>query len=81
MSSHYNKEGIGWIEWFIYENNYGDKVWNDIPVYGKNEDGETIIVDKEDNYGAHDEDGNPICYSIPTLWHYVETNNKKGKYE
>ena len=22
---HYEKEGIDWINWFIYDNNYGDK--------------------------------------------------------
>jgi hypothetical protein len=79
MSSYYDKDGIDWINWFIHENNYGDKVWNDIPVYGKNQDGETIIIDRGDGYGAHDEDGNPICYSIRTLWRYLEINCKKRK--
>ena len=79
MKTHYNKEGIGWIEWFIYESDYGNKIWSNIPTYGKNQDGEKITVDMEDGYGAHDEDGNPICYSIQSLWEYLENNHLKNK--
>jgi hypothetical protein len=25
IESHYEKEGVEWIEWFVFENDYGDK--------------------------------------------------------
>lgn len=25
IASHYNEEGVEWINWFIYENNYGKR--------------------------------------------------------
>jgi hypothetical protein len=25
LNSHYKKEGVEWVEWFIFENDFGDK--------------------------------------------------------
>jgi hypothetical protein len=30
----------------------------------------------DDEYGAHDKDGNPICYSIESLWEFLEKIKK-----
>jgi hypothetical protein len=31
----------------------------------------------ETQYGASDENGNPICYSIKSTWQFLEKNYKK----
>lgn len=49
----YDENGIDWINWFIYESDYGQK------------DGITA-----------DLNGEPICYSIESLWEYVEKHYK-----
>jgi hypothetical protein len=67
----FHKEGVEWIHWFIYENEYGQKDWSITPTY----DSEGNLVNREDKYGAHDENGNPICYSYETLYKYLEQNN------
>jgi hypothetical protein len=65
--SHYDKNGLDWVEWFIYKFEYGEKVW-------KTKEGHAVLVDvdKNDGYGTHDENGNPICYDYKSLWEYLE---------
>ena len=77
FSSHYNKEGMDWIEWFISENNYGNKIW-DGPIYIEGEDGSLKKIEREegDYTGAKDADGNPIFYSFESAWEYLETHCK-----
>lgn len=76
----YGEEGYDWWAWFCYESDYGTKYWGGKPVYKKNEDGELeLITDypKEHNWGASDENGNPICHSFLSTWEYLEANHKK----
>jgi hypothetical protein len=80
IKSHYGDEGWEWVNWFIYESNWGEIDFSEHTTYRINEDGESEIVDKGENskYGAFDGDGNPICYSFETLWEYLEKEfNKK----
>ena len=79
IASHYNEEGIDWIEWFIYESDYGEKDWSDRPVYVINEEREVEKTKNESKYGAHDVDGTPICYDIESLYEYIEANHKVKK--
>jgi hypothetical protein len=69
FNSHYTKEGVEWIEWFIYEADYGMKDFSSSPSYEKNEDGEV-------RWGARDEDGTPICYSYESLYEYIQQYKK-----
>lgn len=81
----YGDEGYDWYSWFCYENEYGNKDWSKAPCYKKNDKGdlEKIYDTGEDRFGAYDEKGNPICYSVYTLWEFLEENhlveNKKNK--
>lgn len=65
FGTHYDEDGVEWINWFMYESDYGQKDWS------KYDDSESKSI-----YGARDKDGNPICYSYETLWEYVEANHK-----
>jgi hypothetical protein len=69
--------------WFIYEFDYGEKDWSKVPLYTTDKDGHAMLVpDSENNqYGAHDENGNPICYDYKSLWKYLEKECKKKKKE
>ncbi len=70
----YNKEGIDWIDWFIFESEYGHKVWGEGPTINQNSE---IVDPKEhDGFGAHDKDGNPIAYSYESLWELLEKDYK-----
>lgn len=75
----YGEEGYDWFSWFCYENEFGQKDWSTAPSYKIKEDGTQELIHKEgeDRYGAHDEEGNPICYSFETLYEYLESNYKK----
>jgi hypothetical protein len=73
----YGKDGLGWFEWFCYENEFGERDWSKTPGY-KEVDGKIIRVHEagEFRHGAHDEEGNPICHSIISTWEYLENNFK-----
>jgi hypothetical protein len=71
LSSHYTDEGVDWINWFIYDNEYGQKDWSRLPTYDLGT-GELIEKDPMDSYGAKDENGNPICFSFETTYEYVK---------
>ena len=70
----YGEEGLDWVNWFIYESEYGQKDWSTAPLYSG--EGKIIKEAGEVRYGAYDENGNPICYSYESLWEYLETNHK-----
>jgi hypothetical protein len=57
----YGEGGYEWYSWFCYENEYGHKDWG--------------LKNGEIQHGAIDENNNPICYSIESLWEYLETNH------
>jgi hypothetical protein len=72
LNLQFTEEGVDWINWFIYENDWGQKDWSGVKVFdyqtGK-------LIEKKDPinaYGARDENGNPICYSFETTWEYVK---------
>ena len=61
----YTKEGIEWIEWFLFEADSGKKDFN------KNrKEGEPHC------WGATNKDGNPIAYSYESLWKLLEKEYK-----
>ena len=62
----YNEKGIDWIDWFIFENEYGNKVWGD----GTSKEVES------DGFGARDKDGNSIAHSYQSLWELLEKDYK-----
>jgi hypothetical protein len=78
--SHYDKNGLDWVEWFIYEFDYGEKDWSKVPLYTTDKDGHAVLVpdSENDRYGAHDEKGNPICYDYKSLWKYLEKECTKN---
>lgn len=82
FTNEYGEDGWEWVSWFIFESDYGQKDWSSSPTYRTNEDGkiEKIHDKGEVRFGAHDENGNPICYSYESLWEYLEKNhsNKNG---
>jgi hypothetical protein len=80
LESHYTEEGIEWIYWFMYENEWGQKDWSKFPTYDK-ETLKLIEKDPSDSYGAKDEKGNPICYSFQSTWEFVKQYLKQTKDE
>lgn len=74
----YGEEGYEWFSWFCYESDFGKKDWSQHDCYGY-QDGKFIKIREkgETQYGATDENGNPICYSIQSTWEYLEKNHKK----
>jgi hypothetical protein len=78
FESHYTKEGIEWIEWFIFEGDWGQKDFSRNQAYIQNEDGSTSVKYEEDEvrWGATDGDGNPIAYSFESLWELLERDYK-----
>jgi len=76
LESHYSEQGVDWVTWFIFESDWGEKNWEDTPVYRKNENGVLELVNDPNHHGASDENGNPICYDIKSLWEYIEENHK-----
>lgn len=70
----YGTEGLEWFTWFCYEADFGRKDWSKSDTYIKNDDGTMTNVRSagEDQHGAIDSDGNPICYDWKSLWEYLE---------
>jgi hypothetical protein len=79
IKSHYGKEGLDWVTWFIYESDWGEKDWSKSPAYKLNSDGtsELLYEKGEVRFGAYDKNNNPICYSYESLWEYLEKKCKK----
>jgi hypothetical protein len=76
LNSHYTKEGVEWVEWFIFENDYGQKDWSSIPKFNEETGKVEIIDDPAQAYGAKDENGNIICYSYESLWEFIKQYKK-----
>jgi len=78
MESHYNEQGVDWVNWFIFENDFGEKDWSKYKTINKKPEDifKSINGGKEDIHGAQDEEGNPIFYSIKSTWEYLEKHNK-----
>jgi len=76
IKSHYNDIGAEWVEWFIFENDWGTKDWTRYPTYDM-KTGNRI----EGIHGAIDADGNPIAYSYETLYELLEKDYKLQKNE
>jgi hypothetical protein len=71
LKNEYNKEGVDWISWFIFENDFGKKDWSISKII--NEDKKT----KKSKYGAFNEKGKPIFYSMKNTWKILEKEYKK----
>jgi hypothetical protein len=71
LRTHFTEEGVDWIVWFVFENEYGQKDWSKIKSF-KFENGKSVENDLNSKYGARDENGNPICYSFESTWEYVK---------
>ena len=35
MESHYNEQGVDWVNWFIFENDFGEKDWTKYKTINK----------------------------------------------
>ena len=75
IESHYGEEGVDWVNWFIYESDWGEKDWSTTDCY--NHKGDLIHKKGEFRYGATDENGNPICHSIESLYKHLENEIQK----
>jgi len=64
FESHYTPTGIEWIEWFILDAEWGQK------DFSKDKQPD------EPKWGARDGDGNPIAYSVESLWELLEKDYK-----
>lgn len=78
FESHYTKEGIEWISWFVFEAEYGTHDFSKVSAYVQKEDGTYEIIHEKDKikWGATDKDGNPIAYSFESLWELLEKEYK-----
>jgi hypothetical protein len=52
LDSTYTDEGVDWIFWFMFENDFGEK-----------------DLDASEN-------GEKICYDLPSLWEYIKQYKK-----
>jgi hypothetical protein len=77
----YGEDGLEWYSWFCCESEYGQRDWSKTDSYKVDDNGNMVIEHKagEVRFGAHDENGNPICYSIESLWQYLEANHLKSR--
>jgi hypothetical protein len=74
FESHYTKAGIEWIDWFIFDANWGHRDFSKSPTYKTDENGDVEMISQagEVRWGATDADGNPIAYSFESLWELLE---------
>jgi hypothetical protein len=70
LKSNYDDEGLDWVMWFIWENKYGKKDWNDL----KNPE-EKIPL----GHGAFTKKEKPIFYSMKSTWERLEKKHKLNK--
>lgn len=55
MEELWGKEGKEWVDWFMYENDFGKKEWRE----------------GEPGIGAYNENKDPICFDIPSLFEEI----------
>lgn len=80
LSSHYTEEGVDWINWFMFESDWGTRDWSRLPVYDTS--GKLIHeADPMKAYGAKDENDNPICFSFESTYEYTKQYLKNKKDE
>jgi len=79
LNSHFDDEGVEWIHWFIYDNDWGTKDWSIYKTF--NSQGEVTNDDPMQAYGAKDQDGNPLCYSFESTWDLVKEHLKVKDHE
>ena len=79
LNSHFDEQGVEWIHWFIYENDWGTKDWSIYKTF--NSQGEVTDDDPMKAYGAKDQDGNPICHSFESTWEIVKEHLKVKDHE
>jgi hypothetical protein len=71
LESVYNEDGIDWLSWFMFENDFGKKDWSKTKFI--EEDKKT----KKHKYGAFNKKGKPIFYSLKNTWKLLEKEYKK----
>jgi hypothetical protein len=78
FESHYTKEGIEWIDWFVFEADWGQKDFSKSPTYVEDLNGDFTKQDPTDEpkWGANDGAGTPIAYSFESLWELLEKDYK-----
>jgi hypothetical protein len=76
LNSHFDEDGVEWIHWFMYENDWGEKDWSNLKVFDSQ--GKLTERDPMEAYGAKDENGNPICFSFESTWEVVKEHLKKN---
>ncbi len=76
MGCYYTEEGLEWISWFIYENEWGKKKWKG-PLYYRDSEGNLVVSEEHNGHGAHDSKGRPVCYSIRSLYQYLQKSHLK----
>ena len=76
LEANYSVEGVEWVSWFIFENEWGEADRSKLPVYRKNEFGVMELDMNSNRHAATDENGDPICFDIKSLWEFIEKNHK-----
>jgi hypothetical protein len=78
IKSHYDSEGEDWVNWFIFENDFGEKDWSKYKTFKKSNEEifRSIAGAEKEKFGARDADGNPIFYSIESTWEYLEKHHR-----
>lgn len=70
----YGEKGEDWFSWFCLENEFGKKDWSRKQLINHDEE-----KNHRDNYGAHDENGNPIFHTIESAWEILEMEYSKTR--
>ena len=78
LKSHYDEQGVDWVNWFIFENDFGEKDWSVYKTLNRSKEDifKSISGEEKEKFGARDSEGNPIFYSIESSWEYLEKNHR-----
>jgi len=85
LSEIYTKKGIEWLQWFMYENDFGQTDWSKISSISstyKDVDGKMEKVERiegKHGYGATDDNGEPICFSFESTYNFLKQYEKRSK--
>ena len=63
----FGNAGLGWWNWYCHDAKFGTKSYTD--------------DDGQPTWGAHDAEGNPICYSWDTLFDELQKNQPNQHHE
>ena len=61
IESAFGNAGLNWWNWYCHETDFGTKSYTD--------------ADGKPTWGAHDAEGNPICYSWDSLFEELQKSN------